>query len=183
MLSGFSRWTAPIIYMLRKAGRRRPAPRIGREGGQATVELALALPVVFALIMGVLELGVAFNDYLTLVSAAREGARAGAVYLYDSTLPLSPTDLKAANDQMRATYIRNTVTSYMGVLTTTLPNFDVNSDVAISYVPQDPTLPAMDSRRGETVVVQVTYRHQLLSKVLSEDPVLTLKARAQARIE
>lgn len=160
----------------------RRSPPAGGEGGQATVELALALPVVFSLIVGVLELGVGFNAYVTLVSAAREGVRAGAIYLYNSSLPLSPADLKAFNDRSRETAVRDGVASSMGVLQNTPPSFDRNSDVAISYV-HDPSLPLLDSRRGDLIVVVVTYRHELLSKLLSENPVLTMTARAQARIE
>ncbi len=151
--------------------------RGGREGGQATVELALVFPLVFALIMGCLELGVAFNGYVSVVTAARAGAQAGAIYLYDSSLS------STVNDQNRATAIRNGVASSLGVLRNTPPYFDRNSsDVTISYI-HDPSLPALDTRKGDLVRVQVAYRYELLSKLLRDSPIVTMRAQAQARIE
>lgn len=156
----------------------RGRPRRPSKGdtGQATVEMALAFPLLFALIVGCLELGVGFNAYLTVASAAREGARAGAIYLYDSSATSS------VNDQNRDAAIRQAVSAALGTLRNIPPYFDVNTDVAVGYV-HDPSTPALDTRSGDTVVVDVTYRHQLLSNVLGESSTYTFKARGQARIE
>ena len=48
------------------------------ERGQSLVELAIALPVVMLLLLGMLEFGFAFSHHLTLEYATREGARTGA---------------------------------------------------------------------------------------------------------
>ena len=48
------------------------------ERGQSLVELALTLPVILFLIVGVVEVGNALNAYLTLVDGARDGARLGS---------------------------------------------------------------------------------------------------------
>ena len=50
-----------------------------RDRGQATVEFALALPVVVILVLGVVQLVVVARDQLAVELAAREGARAAAV--------------------------------------------------------------------------------------------------------
>ncbi len=50
-----------------------------REGGQGTVELALALPLVAALLVLVVQIGLLARDQLLVVHAAREAARAAAV--------------------------------------------------------------------------------------------------------
>ncbi len=47
----------------------------GSSRGVAAAELALVLPVVFALAMGVVEMGNMFFDWLTLQKAAQHGAR------------------------------------------------------------------------------------------------------------
>jgi Flp pilus assembly protein TadG len=47
--------------------------------GQATVELALALPIVCTLLLGVVQVAVVVADQLAVDLAAREGARAAAV--------------------------------------------------------------------------------------------------------
>lgn len=57
---------------------RRRASRSG-ERGQATVELALVLPLTVLIALIVVQLGVISKDYLLVHHAAREGARAAAV--------------------------------------------------------------------------------------------------------
>ena len=50
-----------------------------REGGQATVELALLLPVVVLLVLAILQLGLVARDVVLVTHASREAARAAAV--------------------------------------------------------------------------------------------------------
>lgn len=50
-----------------------------RDRGQAAVELALALPLVCVVLLGVVQVGVIVRDQLAVQAAAREGARAAAV--------------------------------------------------------------------------------------------------------
>ena len=49
------------------------------ELGQSLVELALVLPVILLLLLGIMEGGRIFSSYLELQNAAREGARHAAV--------------------------------------------------------------------------------------------------------
>ncbi|QXC60098.1 pilus assembly protein [Aquihabitans sp. G128] len=61
-------------------GRCRRGGRVGgQEGGQATVELALALPVVVLALLLVVQVALVARAQLLVVHAAREGARAAAV--------------------------------------------------------------------------------------------------------
>ena len=56
------------------------APReLRRRPGQAAVELALALPVVVVLLLGMLQVALVGRDQLAIELAAREAARAAAV--------------------------------------------------------------------------------------------------------
>ncbi len=55
--------------------RRRPGP----DRGQATVELALLLPVVVLLGLALLQLGIVARDVVLVTHASREAARAAAV--------------------------------------------------------------------------------------------------------
>jgi Flp pilus assembly protein TadG len=50
-----------------------------REGGQATVEVALLLPLVATMLLAVVQVGLVVRDQVLVVHAAREGARAAAV--------------------------------------------------------------------------------------------------------
>jgi len=49
------------------------------DGGQAAVELALALPLVFVVLLGAVQVLIVGCDQIAVVHAAREGARAAAV--------------------------------------------------------------------------------------------------------
>jgi hypothetical protein len=57
-------------------GRRSPG---GSERGQATVELALVLPVVVLVLLAVVQVAVVARSQILVVDAARAGARAAAV--------------------------------------------------------------------------------------------------------
>lgn len=58
---------------------RRRQASLGRSAGQATVELALLLPVVVVLLLAVLQIGLVARDVLLVTHASREAARAAAV--------------------------------------------------------------------------------------------------------
>ena len=50
-----------------------------REGGQAVVEMALILPVMLLLLLGIVQFGTVFRDYIALTDATRVGARQASV--------------------------------------------------------------------------------------------------------
>jgi Flp pilus assembly protein TadG len=56
------------------------------EEGQGVVEFAFVLPLLLALILGIVQFGITFNNYLTITDATRVGARKAAVsrFLGDS---------------------------------------------------------------------------------------------------
>jgi Flp pilus assembly protein TadG len=47
--------------------------------GAAAVEFALILPCLLALIFGIFQFGIAFNNWIIITNAAREGARLASV--------------------------------------------------------------------------------------------------------
>jgi Flp pilus assembly protein TadG len=49
------------------------------ERGQTMTEFALVLPLLILLLFGVVQFGIAFNNYLMLTDAVRAGARKGTV--------------------------------------------------------------------------------------------------------
>ncbi len=57
---------------------RRRAPLWRGDGGQASVELALLLPVVLLLLLAVLQVGLLARDVVLVTHASREAARAAA---------------------------------------------------------------------------------------------------------
>ncbi len=58
---------------------RNPLRRRNEESGQAFVELGLVLPVLLLLLLGVIQFGNVFRDYIALTDATRVGARQAAV--------------------------------------------------------------------------------------------------------
>lgn len=57
----------------------RAGPFFRRDDGQAAAEMALVLPILCALLLGIAQFGIAFNNYLKLTDATRAGARKAAV--------------------------------------------------------------------------------------------------------
>ena len=53
--------------------------RSERDRGQSTVELAIALPVVVMLVLGLVQSALVLRDHLLVVHSAREAARAASV--------------------------------------------------------------------------------------------------------
>jgi Flp pilus assembly protein TadG len=61
--------------------------------GQTAVEFALIAPLLIVLLLGVVQFGIAFNNYLTITDAARAGARNAIVLRFSGG---SVDDVKAA---------------------------------------------------------------------------------------
>ena len=53
--------------------------RRDREGGATLIEAALIMPIMITIMLGTMEIGIAFKDYLTVSYSSREGARIGAL--------------------------------------------------------------------------------------------------------
>ena len=54
--------------------------RIRSEAGQAIIEMALIMPLLLLLILGMLEFGWLLNGQLTVTASAREAARTAVLY-------------------------------------------------------------------------------------------------------
>jgi Flp pilus assembly protein TadG len=59
--------------------RRRHIDKFRAERGQTAVEFALVAPVLILLLLAVVQMGIAFNNYLAVTDAARAGARKAIV--------------------------------------------------------------------------------------------------------
>jgi Flp pilus assembly protein TadG len=96
--------------------RRRPATWMARwrqrareQRGVAIVEAAFITPVFIALVLGVVEIGLAMNDYLAVSSTVRSGARSASAYgadLYsDFGVLQAVNNESAALNQAKINYI------------------------------------------------------------------------------
>jgi Flp pilus assembly protein TadG len=99
-----------------------------RQAGQATVEFALALPIVLLVILGMTQVGVAIRNELAVELAAREGVRAASVSASPAAaasaaaaaaveLPISvTTSVTASSVTVMVTYIDPTDVAIIGRL-------------------------------------------------------------------
>ena len=63
------------------------------ERGQALVEFAGVVLPLLVILVGIIQSGFLFSGYIGISNAAREGARAGTIYEYDSTEGQGQNDL------------------------------------------------------------------------------------------
>ena len=96
-----------------------------RERGQALVEFAMVLPVLILLVVGMMQFGLLFHEYLLVTHAAREGARVATLGGSDAeiiaavnaaaTSP-SDTDIMPAS-RVRGAQVTITVTKHVALIT------------------------------------------------------------------
>jgi hypothetical protein len=145
-----------------------PAPDIRqhRQRGQSLAEFALILTPLMMVLLGIIQMGLLLSAYVTMSNAAREGARAATVYLYDRSTT------KTANDTSRHDAAWSAATNAMGVLSKTAPQFS-SADFVVSYPCDGGTPPsgcgaANDPRSGQYVRVHMTYHLDLLLPVIGQ---------------
>ena len=56
--------------------------KLRNEKGASAVEFALVLPIFVMVVFGIFQFGIAFNNWIAITHAAREGARLAAVGQY-----------------------------------------------------------------------------------------------------
>ena len=100
--------------------------------GQSLVEFALCLPVLMLLVVGIFDLGRAFNAHIVITNAAREGAYYGSLYPHDTSgisaqaineaqgsgIPLAGEDIAISTTGANGTPVSVTVTYDFAFLTT-----------------------------------------------------------------
>jgi Flp pilus assembly protein TadG len=109
-------------------------PVFRSEKGQAMVEFALVLPLLLLLVMGIIQFGILFNNYVTLTDGVRAGARQAAV---SRTLP---DPVGAATNRVK--------TSAAGL---------DESKLEITVTPYDPNDGSANWVQGGDVTVEAKY--------------------------
>ena len=122
---------------------------------QGLVELALALPVLLMLVMGIVDLGLALRSYVVLTNASREGARFAIV------CPATDDLIKSRVVEYASPLVKNT------------------NDVTVTWVAQPGRC-----KSGEAVEVQTfsdyTYVTPLLGAILPSPLRLSTKTTMRA---
>jgi Flp pilus assembly protein TadG len=143
--------------------------RSHREGGQAVVELALVLPIMLLLLLGIVQFGTVFRDYIALTDATRVGARQASVAR--SLQPAATREPAVINKVRKAG-----VNLDPNKMTITVELRDVNG------VLKSPNSADSSWQQSGDVTVRATYpfRVSLFGQVLFTG---TLKSRTTERIE
>ena len=80
--------------------------------GQTMTEFAIVLPIFLLLLLGIAQLGIAFNNYLALTDGVRAGARYGAVLRTSGTRNADTiTKVKQSAANLNQSTIGVTITS------------------------------------------------------------------------
>jgi Flp pilus assembly protein TadG len=117
---------------------------VRHDRGQATVELALALPLLCTLLLGVVQVAVIARDRLAVQLAAREAARAAVVstdadraaLAARSAIALAPLEInvteRGGSARVTVVYIDHTDVPLIGLL---LPDVTVQATVTMALEP------------------------------------------------
>ncbi|HEX2221029.1 MAG TPA: TadE family protein [Candidatus Limnocylindria bacterium] len=97
------------------------APWGGARRGQALIEFAAVLLPLLLLVVGIIQLGLVLGANVTLTNAAREGARAATIHVYDNSAT------RASNDLDRCTAALTAGTAAFGFLATAAPQFSASN--------------------------------------------------------
>lgn len=170
----------PIAAIGRR--RARPSDRTGTrpsgrrsERGQALVEFAAVLLPLMLIVVGIIQFGFLFAAYVGTSNAAREGARSGTIYQYDSDLSRTQNDV--ARCQVILTAAQQSLDSGVpGQFSPSCSSAVGGGDLAISY-PDSATCVAQ-TREGCQLRVVLTYRQPLFVPLVGQ----FLSADAQNRV-
>jgi Flp pilus assembly protein TadG len=133
-----------------------------RERGAAAVEFALLLPLLVAMLMGMIDFGMAVNAQAIIANAAREGAR-------------------AASFNVDSTATQNVVLSATSTLLGTAPTVAMTCSTMADL---STTINCSSAVAGNVVKVSVTYRYNWISPGILGLPGYTdMTAISQMRIE
>jgi Flp pilus assembly protein TadG len=113
------------------------------EKGQAMVEFAIVMPILFVLVFGIVQFGITFNHYLTLTDAVRAGARQAAVSR------ALPDPAGAAESRVRSAAAGS------------LSDANDTSALVVTVTPYDPASGQAQFAQGGDVTVTATYPYSI----------------------
>ncbi|MFP4346620.1 MAG: TadE family protein [Anaerolineales bacterium] len=106
----------------------------GKREGQGIVEFALVLPFLLLLIIGMVDVGYAFYDYMELVGANREGVRLGSRGRFEdpsiATRVVNAGGILEVGGEPKSKYITSGPNSNFGLIITRFP---IDVDGSLDY--------------------------------------------------
>lgn len=163
------------VRPLASGGRRRLRPEPEPERGQALVEFAAVLLPLMLIVVAIIQFGFLFAAYVGASNAAREGARSGTIYRYDSTLTQTQNDV--ARCQVILTAAQQSLDNGVpGQFSPSCSSATGGGDLAISY--PDSATCTTQTREGCQLKVVLTYRQPLFVPLVGQ----FLSADSQNRV-
>lgn len=135
---------------------------LSEEGGQTLVEFALVLPVLVLIMVGIIDFGRGFQNYVALGNAVREAAREASVHGSGAAAPWGP----AANDANVTTAVRGRAVGLVGESITVTSSW-----------------PSGNNAQGSEVVVGGSYTFRPVALQLMGNVSLSFSATTRARIQ
>jgi Flp pilus assembly protein TadG len=117
------------------------------ERGQAIVELALTLPLLLLIVLGIFDFGLMFQRYEVVTNAAREGARVAVLPDYTAAQAVIH-----AQNYLAAGGVTGTVVSTCGGAISP-------GKICVSVAPGTTTIPTTPAKTVDQMVVTVEYDH------------------------
>lgn len=165
-----------------------------REEGQAIVEFAIVLPIFLLLVMGIIDFGWLFYNYISVENSARNAARTACVeyakvcYNEGENEPIDKTFTFADIDEEETTVAENDI---LKSVKNTLPPGVKNAKVTVEYTYDDSESVFMNgfdvAKRSEgDVVVTVSCDMKVLTPVLGvtcDDMTKTLTSSSTFKVE
>jgi Flp pilus assembly protein TadG len=155
-------------------------PKIEEETGQSMVEFALAMIfIILPLLMVFIESSVILYKYVALTNAAREGARAGSIYLYVG----DPHGSFSGPDAGRSTAVSTAVQGTVGPIIPPPPDCAgtvSTTSCQISYGPASAPIPD-PLRATDAMTVTLAHTHTFFFGALGNP--INIHARSSMRIE
>ncbi len=151
-----------------------------QESGQTLVEFALVLIfIILPLTLVFIEVSIVLYEYVALTNAAREGARAGSIYLFIG----DPGGSSTAPDAGRSATVAAEVSGTIGPLIPPPPDCAGTTATTTCYITYGVSgAPIPDPLRStDAMTVTIAHTHTLLFGAFGGE--IGLQARANMKIE
>jgi Flp pilus assembly protein TadG len=137
--------------------------------GSPAVEFALISPLLFALMLGIVQVGIVFNNYVELIDGVRAGSRNLAI---------------SRSDGVTTPYTTSTAAVTSSAMNLTAANITITLKVNGATCSSDSTcVTALSTAMGESANVSATYPCNLTIMGVNYSPSCTLSSQSTERVE